>query len=78
MADVVETKVIERVERHGRSSFGNPSFKVFFTDGTKAITQENSGWAYEAPNADNIGVPLECHFTPRLKYLKFARKATTT
>lgn len=75
MADIVEVKTIERVERtRYMSRNGNPQYDVYFTDGTKARTQEDSGWAYEAPNRDNIGVPLECHFTPKLKYLKYARK----
>lgn len=76
MADIVEVKTIESVERHGRVQ-GHPMFRVHFTDGTQALTQPCSGWAYEATNNDNLGVPQECHFTPRLRYLKFARKATT-
>lgn len=75
MADHVEIKTIERVERtRYLSPNRNPAYDVYFTDGTKARTQQDAAWAYEASNASNIGVPLECHFTPRLKYLKYARR----
>jgi len=58
-----ETKTIERLKRLPVSSMGNPAWHVFFTDGTDARTSSNAGWSYEAENRENIGVPLEVHFT---------------
>ena len=55
----VTVQTIATVEHAGTSNMGNPTYRVTFTDGVSALTVSNSGWAYEATNSDNHGVPLE-------------------
>lgn len=59
--DNVTVRTIERLERMPSSHYGNPRFRVFFTDGTSAATAPDVMWAYGAENRDEIGVPTEVH-----------------
>lgn len=58
-----ELKEISRVERMGVSKYGNPYFRLHFTDGTHARTQINAMISYGIENSENIGVPVEIYRT---------------
>lgn len=57
------TLTIERVDRLVSSQYGNPRFRVTFTDGTVADTQTDASIAYEMENVELRGVPLEVTFS---------------
>lgn len=70
-------RTILRLERLRSSNYGNPRFRVFFTDGSVAQTSPNSGYAYEIENEGHAsnGVPLVVTFTAAGQ-VAYARIAT--
>lgn len=59
----MEVKTIDRVTRLGVSSYGNPRFRVHFTDGTTAETQTDASINYGIENTENIGVPVNVTYS---------------
>lgn len=45
-----EIKIIESLERLNNSQWGNPRYKVYFTDGTSAISHSDASVNYTLPN----------------------------
>ena len=46
------------LERMRSSANGNPRYRIYFTDGTHAVTQWDAAVSYGLENAENIGVPV--------------------
>lgn len=63
MAGRIGTNEIVRVERMGVSTYGNPYYRLHLADGSSVRTQINSMINFSIENSENIGVPVELHFT---------------
>ena len=63
---------VDRAERIGTSRMGNPSYTVYFTDGTSARTQSDAGCAYGINNSEYRERDHMAHFTKagRLAWLE--------
>lgn len=59
----VETKIIDHVESLNNDPYGNPAWRVTFTDGTVTRTSSGASVAWGLNNSDMIGRPLEITFT---------------
>jgi hypothetical protein len=65
-------RTIERLERRNTSHYGNPAWMVYFTDGSSARTQTDTGWSYEADNPEYRGATVDLWLTPsgRIRYAR--------
>lgn len=54
---------IESLERLTNSHYGNPRFRVRFTDGSSAVTQSDAMFCYGLENRSNFGVPVRVQWT---------------
>lgn len=53
-----DIRTISHIERKLSSVYGNPRFRVHFTDGTWLFTQPDAGIAYGIENPEYQGRPL--------------------
>jgi hypothetical protein len=62
---------IQHLERLNNSSNGNPRFRVYFTDGTSALTSSDAGVAYGIGNREMLNSALKVELTRagRIAYL---------
>lgn len=70
--DYLATRTISHVSASAvaTNAFGNPTYRVFFTDEPSALTSPGSAIGYGVTNSDCHGVPLEIQFTRsgRIRY----------
>lgn len=55
-------KTVQRLHRLNNSVNGNPRYRVFFTDGTDAVTSSDAGFAYGIDNPEMRG-PVSVEYT---------------
>jgi hypothetical protein len=58
-----EIHAIDHTVRLNNTVNGNPRYRVYFTDGTEAVTQSDASVAYGIENSDMQGVPLLISFS---------------
>ena len=70
--DTSIVKTIDYVERLNNSYYGNPRFKVHFTDGTSALTMSDVSVNYGLANATKWSGPVEVTMSRagRIRYIK--------
>lgn len=61
---ITYVKTIDYLERLNLSHYGNPRFRIHWTDGSTSVTQSDAGFAYGLENRENIGTPLLVSATP--------------
>lgn len=68
---------IESLERLTNSAYGNPRYRVHFTDGSSAVTQSDASFCYGLTNRENFGVPVRVTWTRagRIAHIEPERKA---
>jgi hypothetical protein len=67
---------ILQIDRARSSEYGNPAFYITFTDGSRARTKANAGWAYAIGNPGlREGCTVEVEYTARgtIKSMKAGR-----
>ena len=57
------TRQIDHLERMNSSRNGNPRFRIYFTDGSIAVTQSDAGFCSGLENRENFGVDVAVTFT---------------
>jgi len=60
---VTTTRQIDHLERMNSSRNGNPRFRIYFTDGSIAVTQSDAGFCSGLENRENFGVDVAVTFT---------------
>lgn len=57
-------RVIQSITRLKSSHYGNPRFRIAFTDGSSAITSSDAAFCYAVGNSDmREGSPVSVEFT---------------
>ena len=57
------TRRIDHLERMTSSRNGNPRFRIYFTDGSIAVTSSDAAFCYGLENRENFGVDVAVTFT---------------
>lgn len=57
------TRTIDRLERLTSSAYGNPRYRVHFTDGSSAVTMSDAGFVYAINNPAFRDKPVSVTFT---------------
>ncbi len=70
------TDTIRRIERLPSSSFGNPTWLVYFEKNEPMSTQPDTSWSYEADNPEwkNAKVVVTATFGGRIRYCTLIEK----
>lgn len=58
-----EIKIISSLERINNSVWGNPRYRVYFTDGTSTLTMSDASINYGITNPEYRDVPVVFTFT---------------